>query len=149
MVEVVLSHLVSQDPALADQVVVSSAGTTFWHVGSPMDARARRALDRAGFSGPGTPAAFASPGYLDEQDLVIVMTREHRDEVRHRTSGRPDRVVLLRTLDGSPHALDLADPYYGTDLDFDRCLEVIVHHLTSLVASWERRRGQHDWWLVP
>ena len=148
MAEVALSHLVTQKSRLSDQVVVSSAGTGSWHVGSPMDVRARRALDRAGFSDPGTLAAFASPDYLDEQDLVIVMTREHRDEVRDRTSGDPRRIVLLRTLDGSPQALDLADPYYGSDRDFDHCLEVIVHHLTSLVDSWERRAGRDDWWLA-
>ncbi len=148
MAEVVLSHLVSQHSALADQVIVSSAGTAAWHVGSAMDPRARRALDRAGFNGSGTPAAFASPDYLNEQDLIIAMTREHRDDVRRRTSGDPRRVVLLRSLDGSPHALDLADPYYGTDHDFDRCLEIIAHSLTSLVTSWVQHGGRPQWWLV-
>ena len=148
MAEVVLAHLVSQQPALAGQVVVSSAGTAAWHVGRAMDARARRALDRAGFSGPGTLAAWASPDYLDSQDVIIVMTREHRDEVRLRTSGDPRRVILLRAWDGSNHALDLADPYYGTDRDFDRCLEVIEDSLRSLVTSWAHQVGGRQGWPV-
>ncbi|HEY8081792.1 MAG TPA: hypothetical protein VIE15_06840, partial [Acidimicrobiales bacterium] len=42
---------------LADVVEVDSAGTANWHEGSPMDPRARTALDAQGFHGPGSLAA--------------------------------------------------------------------------------------------
>jgi len=47
MAEVVLQHYVDADSSLRGYVDVTSAGTANWHVGSPMDQRARGALNRA------------------------------------------------------------------------------------------------------
>ena len=82
MAEVVLKHLIAEDPQLADHVVVTSAGTASWHVGSAMDPRARDALDRAGYRLGGSPGAYATREFLDAQDVVVVMTREHRGGFR-------------------------------------------------------------------
>jgi len=69
-----------------------------WHVGSPMDQRARGALNRAGFNGAGSLAAYADRAYLDRQDVVIGMTREHVHEVKKRLSNPSTEVILLRNL---------------------------------------------------
>jgi protein-tyrosine-phosphatase len=61
MAEVVLKHLIAEDSLLKDHVVVTSAGTARWHVGSPMGPRARAALDRAGYPLPGSVAVYADP----------------------------------------------------------------------------------------
>ncbi len=132
MGEVVLRRLVS-DAGLS-HITVSSAGTANWHVGIEMDERARAALDRAGFIGDGSLAAFADPDYLDRLDLIVVMTREHRYDVdnRRRRGGSP--IVLMRSLVGEPE-LDLADPYYGDDDDFDQCLAAISRSCQELVRE--------------
>jgi len=124
MAEVVLGDLVDADEHLRGTVVVTSAGTARWHVGEGMDPRARRALDRAGLRRAGSPAAYADTSYLDAQDVILVMTREHRRDVRARLSRRGAQVILLRDLIDEP-SLDLADPYYGDDDAFDECLAVI------------------------
>jgi protein-tyrosine-phosphatase len=98
-----------------------------------MDVRARGALDRAGFLGAGSPAAFATPAWIAEQDLVVVMTREQREDVRSRADGSVD-VVLLRALLGEENA-DLADPYYGDDDEFDACLATIIRSCRALSRS--------------
>jgi protein-tyrosine phosphatase len=125
MAEVVLAHLIDADPSLRGRVEVTSAGTANWHVGAAMDPRARDALDRAGFSKEGTPAAFADRTYLDSHDIVVTMTREHASDVRRRLSNETTHVVLLRNLLDPGKNLDLADPYYGDDAEFDECLELI------------------------
>jgi protein-tyrosine phosphatase len=61
--EVVLKHFVATDPLLKVHVVVTSAGTARWHFCSPMDPRARAALDRSGLMLPGTSATSASAAY--------------------------------------------------------------------------------------
>ncbi len=132
MAEVVLCDLVERDGRLHGRVRVSSAGTANWHVGDAMDPRARRALDRAGLAGAGSPAAYADAAYLNAQDVVIVMTREHRADVLARLTRRDVQVLLLRDLLGEP-GLDLADPYYGDDDAFDDCLSVIQSAGTSFV----------------
>jgi protein-tyrosine phosphatase len=125
MAEVVLAHMVDDDPSLRGRVHVTSAGTANWHVGAAMDPRARDALDRAGYSNEGTPAAFADREYLDSHDIVVAMTREHASDVRRRLSNRSIEVVLLRNLLEPGKNLDVADPYYGDDAEFDQCLDVI------------------------
>jgi len=145
MAEVVLRHLIAEDHLLKDQVSVTSAGTANWHVGSPMDPRARAALDRAGYHGTGSPGAFADRDFLDRQDIVIVMTREHRREVLLRLTNVDTEVVLWRSLLDSKRELDVADPYYGDDVEFDECLAILSvggERLTSLLRSRIGRRAR-------
>jgi protein-tyrosine phosphatase len=140
MAEVVLGDLVERDDRLRGRVRVSSAGTARWHVGDEMDPRARRALDRAGWAGPGSAAAFADSAYLDAHDVVIVMTREHRADVLARLTRRDVQVILLRELLGET-GLDLADPYYGDDDAFDECLDVIRRAAERWVEGVARSLG--------
>lgn len=140
MAEVAWRDAVERDPALRGRVEVTSAGVARWDVGQSMDPRARRALDRAGLTGRGTLAAYADAEYLARQDLIVVMTREHAADVRSRAGGGLS-VVLVRDLAGDSPGLDLADPYYGDDAEFDACLEVIRRAGRRLTAELRRRPG--------
>ena len=138
MAEVVLKHLIADDPELNGHVVVTSAGTASWHVGSAMDPRAREALDRAGYSLEGSRGTYASREFLDGQDVVVVMTREHLADVRARLTNPCTEVVLWRHLIDPTKNLDVPDPYYGDDAEFDDCLGVITaggEALLSLLRS--------------
>jgi protein-tyrosine phosphatase len=139
MAEVVAQHFVAADSSLHGRVDVTSAGTANWHVGSPMDQRARDALRRAGFHGDGSPAAFADRTYLDRQDLVIGMTREHVHEVKKRLSNRYTDVLLMRNVIEPGLDLDLFDPYYGDDAEFDDCLETVRTAGQRLTTEFQRR----------
>ncbi len=125
MGEVVLRELLSQDSELSG-VEVTSAGTARWHVGKPMDTRSRAALDRAGYTAPGTLGVFADTQYLDGHDLVVVMTREHVYDVRSRLRREDVEVILLRDLISPHRGLDVPDPYYGDADEFDECLATIT-----------------------
>jgi len=133
MAEVVLRTLTSRDKSLS-HVIVSSAGTANWHVGRSMDPRARSALDRADYTDAGSLAEFASGTYLDQQDLIIVMTREHRVDVRQRLQ-RDVPIRLIRSYIDDRHELDLADPYYGDERDFDECLATITQSCREVVQA--------------
>ncbi len=141
MAEVAARHLLEEDPLTRGRVTVSSAGTARWHVGEAMDPRARSALDRAGYTGPGSLGAFADRDYLDQQDLVVVMTTEHRREVFSRLTSRHVRVELARDLIGSLRGLDVADPYYGSSEDFDTCLAQLTEVGRCLRTEFRRRWG--------
>ncbi len=141
MAEVLLRHWVGADPLLVGAVEVSSAGTARWHVGAAMDPRARRALDRAGLTGPASPAAYASVEYLRAQDLVVVMTREHLHEVRARLGGAATDVALWREVDAPGSGLEVPDPYYGNDGDFAACLALLSSSGRAMPAELRRRRG--------
>jgi protein-tyrosine-phosphatase len=76
--------------------------------------------------------------FLDAQDVVVVMTREHLADVRARLTNPHTEVVLWRHLIDPTKDLDVADPYYGDDAEFDDCLDVIAaggEELMSLLRS--------------
>lgn len=139
MAEVVLKNLIAHDPGLHGHVLVTSAGTASWHVGSAMDPRAREALDRAGYRLEGTRGVYANREFLDSQDLVIVMTREHRADVRARLTNPLTEVVLWRHLIDPTKDLDVPDPYYGGDAEFDDCLGMIAAGGESLMSLLRSR----------
>lgn len=141
MAEVALRHLVAEDSFLNDHVIVTSAGTANWHVGDPMDLRARLALDDAGYSLEGTTAAFADADYLNAHDLVVVMTREHVDEVTARLTNERTEVIMLRNLLEPGMNLDVADPYYGTIEDFRQCLDMLSSAGQRLTSEFRQRLG--------
>ena len=141
MAEVVMRQLVAEDSFLITRVIVSSAGTANWHVGNPMDPRARAALDAGGFTLDGTPAAYADAEYLNGQDVVVAMTREHVHEVSSRLSNRSTEIVLLRNLLEPALDLDVADPYYGSQEEFARCLETLTAGARCLTSEFRRRWG--------
>jgi protein-tyrosine phosphatase len=142
MAEVLLKHLIAEDPELRDLVSVTSAGTARWHVGDEMDARARGALDRAGYRVAGTPGLYADANFLDRQDLVLVMTREHLYDVKQRLRNPSTEVVLWRDLFEEVPDLDLADPYYGDDREFDECLAVLSKGATALRSLLRSRLAE-------
>lgn len=139
MAEVVFRQLVTEDVFLASRVDVSSAGTANWHVGRPMDSRARGALNRAGFEQAGTVGAFANRSYLTSQNIVVVMTREHVHEVTQRLDAPEVDVLMLRNLLDPGLDLDVADPYYGNDKELDDCLQVIIRGARRLTLECRRR----------
>lgn len=139
MAEVVLRHLIADDPVLRGRVEVTSAGTANWHVGSPMDPRARRALDRAGRHEAGTPAAFGDRTYLDHLHVIVVMTSEHLTDIAPRLTNPNATVILLRNLLSPGEDLDLVDPYYGDDAAFDDCLELISQAAQRLLEELRPR----------
>jgi protein-tyrosine phosphatase len=106
-----------------------------------MDPRARGALDRAGFGGAGSLGAYADRAYLDRQDVVIGMTREHVHEVKKRLTNPSTEVILMRNLTEPGRDLDLFDPYYGDDSEFDECLEMVRAGGQCLTLEFRQRLG--------
>jgi protein-tyrosine phosphatase len=141
MAEVLAQHLVANDPLLSTRVLVTSAGTARWHVGHEMDPRARAALDRAGLRGPGSLATYADRAFLDAQNLVVAMSREHVRDVEGRLTNQRTSVILYRDLLERGLGLDVADPYYGTERDFDDCLALLSRAGPRLKEEFRQRLG--------
>ena len=69
-------------------------------------------------------------------DLVVALGRNHARMLRE-MGVAPDRIRMLRSFDprSGAHALDVEDPYYGTQDDFEEVFAVIEAALPGL----------HDW----
>lgn len=101
---------------LANRVRVSSAGTGSWHVGDPADPRTEATLRRAGY-----PTEHVAATFGDEHrdaDLVVTLDSGHDRELAHRGVPTEQR-RLLRSFDPAADGLDVPDPYYGDQADFE------------------------------
>ncbi len=149
MAEVVLRELargtaIGPSRTLADVLVVSSVGTGPWHVGEPMDPRARAALARRDYDGDAHVAQQVDREVLQGADLVVCLDRRHLETMRG-LAGDPaaeERFVTLRGFDPSSEgASDIADPYYGEERDFDECLANVEASCRGLASSLARTLG--------
>ena len=88
MAEVVLRDELAR-AGLAEAVEVDSAGTGDWHVGGPMDRRARAELARHGYDGSAHRARQFQPSWFGDCDLVLAMDRANLADLR-RMAPDPD-----------------------------------------------------------
>jgi protein-tyrosine phosphatase len=133
MAEKMFAHQI-HGRGLANQVRVSSAGTGGWHAGDAADRRAKGVLRAHGYPTEHT-AAQLDDDHLSA-DLVVALGRNH---VRLLTElgVDPDRIRMLRSFDprSGAHALDVEDPYYGNEDEFEEVFTVIEASLPGL-HSW-------------
>jgi protein-tyrosine phosphatase len=150
MAEVVLRALAAESSLadgsrLGDRLVVSSAGTTAWHAGEPMDPRARSVLAARGYTDHGHVAQPFETAWLDSTDLVVCMDRGHRQTLAGLARGtagddrHEERLVLLRSFDErAGGSVDVPDPYNGDEIDFETCLDMVEAGCRGLAAQLGR-----------
>jgi protein-tyrosine phosphatase len=118
MAEVVLRAEIER-AGLSGRVEVDSAGTGDWHLGEPMDRRARAELSRRGYDGAGHRARQFEPSWFERYDLVLAMDGSNLARLRRMAPDRDavDRAALFLTFDpgraGSGDDLEVPDPYNG------------------------------------
>ena len=111
-------------------VVVDSTGISDEERGNPIDRRARAVLAAHGYVVDGTHRARqVRAGDLATRDLVLAMTSQHARALRRLDGAGPVRMyrsfdpAAPRVAPGEPeHVLDIADPWYGGQQDFEDCL---------------------------
>ena len=129
MAEVILRDELDQ-AGLGSRVTVESAGTGDWHVGGPMDPRARSELSRRGYDGSAHIARQIQADWLANFDLFVVMDRKNLANVRRMSAGDPqtadERVLLMRSFDprAEPGA-EVPDPYHGDAAEWEETFGLV------------------------
>jgi protein-tyrosine phosphatase len=136
---------------LAGRVTVESAGTGDWHIGGPMDPRARTELTRRGYDGSAHIARQIDGSWLGRYDLFLVMDRRNLANLRQMAAGGPggpggpgaDRIRLLRAYDpaADPDA-EVPDPYHGGPAEYAETFE-LVHAAARGLAGQLAARLHH------
>ena len=121
-------------------VEVDSAGTGAWHVGHPPDRRAQSVAGRDGIDISKLRARRVSGADFDRFDHIVALDRDNYDELRRL---RPDgaRAELSLLLDHVPgrEGQPVADPYYGSDADFDLAWDEVTRAAGFLARKLARR----------
>lgn len=142
MAEKMFAHQIGER-GLAAAVRVTSAGTGHWHHGEPADRRAGQVLSAHGYP-TAHRAAHIGPDHL-AADLVVALGRNHLRALTH--LGVPaDRLRMLRSFDprSAVPALDVEDPYYGTEDDFEDVFTVIDASLPGLHGWVDERLAERE-----
>jgi protein-tyrosine phosphatase len=139
-----------QRAGLAGRVVVDSAGTGDWELGSGADRRALAVLAKHGYTLDGHVARQITPAWFGAIDLVVAMDESnHRDLARMiATSGQTTQLRMMRSFDPAlahlpePHPeLDVPDPYYGGAEGFPLVLDMIEQAADGLVDGLLKERS--------
>ncbi len=116
-------------------VEVDSAGTGRYHLGEPPHPRSVAAAARVGLEVTGT-ARQVDRSDFDRHDLILAMDHRNFEDL---LALAPDetakaKVRLFRSFDPNADAGDVPDPYYGTDDDYRRMIEVILPAAAGVVG---------------
>lgn len=131
--EVVLREMVEQEGL---DVVVTSAGTSSWHVGGPMDPGSAAVLAEHGLDPTRHVAQQMTADRVGEFDLLVAMDRSNLTDLQEMVGDRRrPRVVLLRDQDpdGDPDQ-SVPDPYGGGPEGFATVYAQVEAACAGLVA---------------
>ena len=133
MAEKMFAHQI-RERELDGAVRVTSAGTAGWHIGKSADERANRVLRAHGYPTNHT-AAQVDLDHINA-DLVIALARNHVPLLAH-LGVDTGPIRMLRSFDprSGAYALDVDNPYYGDNQDF----EITFAAIEALLP------GLHNW----
>jgi protein-tyrosine phosphatase len=119
------------DAALSGSVEVGSSGVSAEEHGNPIDRRAARALRAHGYEPePGHRAHRITREELETTDLILPATYNHYRVLASRGAD-PANLRMMRQFDPgmadqpAGFALDIEDPWYGGEQDFELALAQI------------------------
>jgi len=122
------------------KIEIDSAGTAGYHIGAAPDSRSQAVARRRGIDISGLRARRVEPGDYSKFDLMLAMDREN---LRALKSARPDnaRAQLRLFLEYAPQSglLEIPDPYYGTERDFELVLDLCTAAARGLIAELQQR----------
>ena len=113
-------------------VVFTSAATSSEELGQPIDPRARRVLERAGYRAAGHRAHRIGLAELEGAELVLGMEPLHLDLLRRRAP-LAHHLALLSDFDPDHPGAPIEDPWYGPEEGFVTTLRAIEAALPGLL----------------
>jgi protein-tyrosine phosphatase len=133
--EAVMRDIV-REAGLAAEVEVDSAGTAGWHIGATPD---QRAVEEA--AGRGVRIVHRGRQItrrdFDEYDLILVMDHHNQSQLLQLApdADAAGTVKFLRSFDAdAAGAVEIADPYYGSEEDFRQAYDEIDASCRGLLA---------------
>lgn len=128
-----------QEAGIPD-VEITSAATSDWETGNPIDPRAAALLTGRGIDTSSHIARQVTAGDLSDVDLVLSLDTEHYNHLRRLASSDTDRakIRMLRSFDPelsgqAPARQGIYDPWYGDEADFETTSQLITAALPGLV----------------
>jgi protein-tyrosine phosphatase len=134
----VFAHLVHSQ-GLDDRILIDSAGTHAYHIGSSPDKRSQAAALRRGFDLSAQRARKVTVADIEDFDYVLAMDRANLDDLQDLVAAvQRERVRLFMTFAERWNVDEVPDPYYGGDSGFERVLDMVEDAAAGLLAHIRR-----------
>lgn len=133
--EVVLRTLAAGSKEL--EIEVESAGMGAWHIGQGADPRTVATWEARGYRQEHRARQFQTD-WFERFDLLFAMDRSHQRELlaKARSDEERAKVRLLREFDAESNGdLDVPDPYFGGQADFEEVLTIIERSLRQFIST--------------
>jgi protein-tyrosine phosphatase len=117
------------------EIEFDSAGTHGYHVGQPPDQRTQAAAAARGYDLSAQRARQVDIDDFDRFDLVLAMDENNLAHLRRLAPTQTHSRIrlLLEYVDGDQH--EVPDPFYGSDIGFERVLDLVEAAAEGLLAS--------------
>lgn len=120
--------------------LIDSAGTGGWHQGEAPDARSVMTAMKRGLDISGLRARQLLAKDYSDFDFMIAMDRTHLAHMKQQCpAGAPASMSLLLSHIEKGGYVDVPDPYYGGQPDFDLTYDLIESGVTALLSDLNRR----------
>lgn len=117
------------------RIIVSSSGTSSWHVGQGANPPSVRVWERAGYRHSHV-ASQVDHGRIEESDLILVMdSSNHSDLLALAEPSAHSKIFYLRQFDLGSDELEVPDPYGMGDDAFERVLEMVERSVDGLLTA--------------
>ncbi len=136
--EGVFRHHVTQ-AGLSETIVVDSAGTHAYHVGSPPDRRAHAAAERRGISLLDIRARRVSDQDFERFDYIIAMDEDNVAHLKDESPTEYHSKVRLFLEFSSSGQREVPDPYYGGAAGFERVLDLVEDASRGLLETLSKK----------
>jgi protein-tyrosine phosphatase len=139
--EGVFRHLVQQ-AGLQDRILIDSAGTHDYHVGSPPDERSAFHASKRGYDLSALRARQVGPRDFERFDLLLAMDWENLELLRGHCPPQYQH-KLRRLMEFAPVGLSevVADPYHGGERGFETVLDHIEAACAGLLGHAKAELG--------
>lgn len=98
---------------------IESFGVSSEEVGNPIDRRAARVLERAGYDASGHTARKIGASHIKAADLVIAAEQLHVDRLLRIAPGATNIALINDFNPDKPTGEALVDPWYGSEEGFE------------------------------
>lgn len=132
-----------REAGLEKRVRIDSAGTHALHVGSAPDRRSQRHALERGYDLAGLRARAVESGDFSRFDLLLAMDWENLALLEQRCPPQfASRCRLFLSFAPQAPVAAVPDPYYGTERDFERVLDLVEQASAGLLAFIEKQLAQ-------
>jgi protein-tyrosine phosphatase len=131
----VFQDLVNREK-LNQKILVSSAGTGNWHIGSLPDERMHQTAQSKGIKLTSRAQQFQSEDF-NRFNLILAMDHSNLARLTEIAPSNlpPDKLMLFRSFDPESNGdQDVPDPYYGDAKGFDEVYQMVKRTCPKILA---------------